>query len=169
MGRFFATVMSALEREQDRWFLWAPVLLGCGIALYFALSFEPAPLGAAGALVIATILRWRWREGSMAAIAGGALFAAVLGFVLAQGRAHFVAEPVIGSDRSALTVTGWIDLVEPREERGERLTIRVHEIAGLAEAHQPSRVRLRTFDADPTLRAGDAISVRAMLSPPSGP
>src|SRR5690606_31592144 len=169
MGQFFAAALGALEREQDRWFLWAPVLLGCGIATYFALTFEPAPLAAAGALLLAAIVRWRWREGSAAAIAGGAMFAAVLGFALAQGRAHMVAAPVIASERSTLTVTGWIELVEPREERGERLTIRVHDIAGLAPEQQPSRIRVRTLTADPTLRAGDAIIVRAMLSPPAGP
>jgi competence protein ComEC len=161
--------MGALEREQDRWFLWAPVLLGCGIATYFALAFEPAPLAAAGALAIAAIVRWRWREGSAAAIAGGALFAAVLGFTLAQGRAHFVAAPVIASERSTLAVTGWIELVEPREERGQRVTIRVHDIAGLSASRLPTRVRVRTLTADPNLKAGDTVIVRAMLSPPAGP
>ena len=46
MGQLFAAALGALEREQDRWFLWAPVLLGCGIAVYFALTFEPAPIAA---------------------------------------------------------------------------------------------------------------------------
>lgn len=169
MGQLFAAALGALEREQDRWFLWAPVLLGCGIAVYFALTFEPAPIAAAGSLLLVTILRWRWREGSVAAIAGGAIFAAVLGFALAQGRALMVAAPVIASERSTLTVTGWIELVEPREERGERLTIRVHDIASLAPEQQPSRVRVRTLTADPTLKAGDAVIVRGMLSPPAGP
>ncbi len=169
MGQLFAAALGALEREQDRWFLWAPVLLGCGIAAYFALTFEPAPLAAIGTLLLATIVRWRWREGSVAAIAGGAIFAVVLGFALAQGRAHMVAAPVIAGERSTLAVTGWIELVEPREERGERLTIRVHDIAGLAAERQPSRVRVRTLAAEPTLEAGDAIIVRAMLSPPAGP
>ena len=61
MGQFFAAALGALEREQDRWFLWAPVLLGCGIACYFSLTFEPAPLAAAGTLygVLAAGLRVR--------------------------------------------------------------------------------------------------------------
>lgn len=169
MGQLFAAALHALEREQDRWFLWAPVLLGCGIALYFALVFEPPTLVAAGALLIAVVLRWRWREGSFAAIAGGAIFATVLGFALAQGRAHLIAAPVISSERSTLTVTGWIELVEPREERGQRLTIRVHDIAGYSAARLPTRVRVRILATDPNLKAGDAVSVRAMLSPPAGP
>ncbi len=169
MGQLFAAALSALEREQDRWFLWAPVLLGCGIAAYFALTFEPAPLAAAGALALAAIVRWRWREGSLAAVAGGAIFAIVLGFALAQGRALFVAAPVIAGDRSTHVVTGWIELVEPREERGERLTIRVHGIVGLKTEQLPTRIRARTLTSDGSLKAGDAVRVRAMLSPPAAP
>ncbi len=169
MGQLFAAALGALEREQDRWFLWAPVLLGCGIAAYFALTFEPAPLATAGAITLAAIVRWRWREGSMAAIAGGAIFAIVLGFALAQARAHFVAAPVIAIDRSAHVVTGWIELVEPREERGERLTIRVYAIAGLGTEQLPTRIRARTLTAAGSLKAGDAVRVRAMLSPPAAP
>jgi competence protein ComEC len=169
MRQLFTAAMGALEREQDRWFLWAPVLLGCGIAAYFALTFEPAPLATAGGLAAAAIVRWRWREGSMAAVAGGALFAASLGFALAQGRAHMAAAPVVPAERSTRVVTGWIELVEPREERGARMTIRVHEMAGPGAMHQPVRIRVRTLAAVPTLKAGDAISVRAVLSPPAGP
>ncbi|MFN3743325.1 MAG: ComEC/Rec2 family competence protein [Hyphomicrobiaceae bacterium] len=169
MRQLFTAAMGALEREQDRWFLWAPVLLGCGIAAYFALTFEPAPLATAGALAAAAIVRWRWREGSLAAVVGGALFAAVLGFALAQGRAHMTAAPVISAERSAYVVTGWIELIEPREEGGARITIRVHEMAGLGATRQPIRIRVRTRAAVPPLKAGDAISVRAVLSPPAGP
>jgi hypothetical protein len=32
---------SILEAERSRWFLWAPVILACGIAAYFSLPIEP--------------------------------------------------------------------------------------------------------------------------------
>ena len=44
----------ALEREQDRWFLWLPVLFVGGIVAYFALDQEPDPRLAL-ALVLAAI------------------------------------------------------------------------------------------------------------------
>ena len=31
-----------LEAEQERWFLWLPVMFGAGIALYFLLPVEPS-------------------------------------------------------------------------------------------------------------------------------
>lgn len=169
MGQWIAAATRALEREQDRWFLWAPVMLGCGIAAYFALTFEPEPLVVGAALAVAVLMNWRWREGSAAALVGGVLLATVLGFALAQGRAHFVASPVIASERATLSVIGWIELVEPREQRGQRLTVRVHEIQGLAAARRPDRVRVRTLKEDASLQAGDAVTFRAALSPPAGP
>ena len=39
-----AAAARRLEAEQDRWFLWLPVLFGAGIALYFALPAEPPVL-----------------------------------------------------------------------------------------------------------------------------
>lgn len=169
MGQSFSAALGALEREQDRWFLWAPVMLGCGMALYFALTVEPPPIAAAALIAFAVILRWRWREGSLAALAGGITLAAVLGFGLAQWRAHFVAGPVIATERSSHRVTGWVELVEPREGPGQRLTIRVHAIEGLAAPLWPRRVRVRTLKKDTTIAAGDAVTLRATLSPPSGP
>ena len=41
----------ALEAEQDRWFLWLPVLFAGGIVAYFALADEPGPRLAAALLL----------------------------------------------------------------------------------------------------------------------
>lgn len=44
-----ARIVSLALAERDRWFLWTPVLLGFGIAVYFGLRAEPpAALGASG-------------------------------------------------------------------------------------------------------------------------
>ena len=39
----FLTLGHQALAERDRWPLWLPVALGTGIALYFALPFEPSP------------------------------------------------------------------------------------------------------------------------------
>jgi competence protein ComEC len=95
MGRWVTAALAAVEREQDRWFLWSPVMLGCGIALYFALTFEPPPLATAAAAVMAILIFWRWREGIAAALIGGVAVASVLGFALAQLRTHSVSAPLV--------------------------------------------------------------------------
>ncbi len=169
MGYWLTATLAALEREQDRWFLWAPVMLGCGIAVYFALTFEPPLPIATSAVAAAALLYWRWREGSLAALVGGVVLATVLGFGLAQFRSLSVAAPMVTGERVNLAISGWIELVEPREQRGQRLTIRVHTIDGLAPDQLPRRVRVRTLKEDTKLQAGDAVALRATLSPPAGP
>ena len=169
MGGWLTAALAALEREQDRWFLWAPVMFGCGIAVYFALTFEPPPLVAAAAAGAALLLYWRWREGGLAALIGGIVLSTVLGFGLAQLRTTSVAAPLVAGERVNHLVIGWVELVEPREQRGQRLTIRVHKIDDLAPGRLPHRIRVRTLKENTTLQAGDAVTLRATLSPPSGP
>ena len=54
----------SLEAEQERWFLWLPVLFGAGIALYFPLPTEPStwnallPVAASLALLLAGKRQW---------------------------------------------------------------------------------------------------------------
>ena len=40
-GRAVAWLARNLEDEQERWFLWLPVMFGAGIAFYFLLPVEP--------------------------------------------------------------------------------------------------------------------------------
>jgi hypothetical protein len=40
-ARLAMGLRSILEAERSRWFLWAPVILACGIAAYFSLPVEP--------------------------------------------------------------------------------------------------------------------------------
>lgn len=54
-------VIKHFTRQRERLFLWAPVFLGLGIVIYFALRFEP-PLyvggaGAGASLVLIALLR----------------------------------------------------------------------------------------------------------------
>ena len=66
------TAVKALAGESDRRILWLPVFFGTGIALYFALTFEPvgwAGLGATGAAIALVSLLWRHPAGRDAAIA----------------------------------------------------------------------------------------------------
>lgn len=162
-------MLEAFEAEQDRWFLWVPVCFGLGIALYFALLFEPG-LAIAGAMpVSAFVLAFLWRHGVPALLITGALLAATLGFAVTKLRSDMVAAPVIARQTGPVAVTGWVELVEPRPARGQRLTIRVASIEGLTAAATPERVRVRTLVADPSLQPGDAIAVKSVLSPPAGP
>jgi competence protein ComEC len=167
--RLGTAFLETLATEQDRWFVWVPVMFGAGIALYFSLPTEPAHLAAVAALLLAVVLRVIWRAGAAAMLIGGALAATATGFAAAKLRTDWIAAPVLKRQSGPVDVRGWIELVEPRPSGGQRVTLLVSAITGLALEDRPQRVRLRLQGTNPALKAGDAVAVRAMLSPPAGP
>jgi len=167
--RLGARLLGTLESEQDRWFLWLPVLFGAGIALYFALPVEPSLIAAAAALTVTLTLRLVWQHGAMSVLLSGAAAAAALGFTTAKLRSDWVAAPVLTAQIGPLEVRGWVELVEPRPAGGPRLTLVVAGMERRPVREQPARVRIRVPEAGSDLKPGDAVSVRAILSPPAGP
>lgn len=169
IARAGTAIYEALTAQKDRFFLWAPVFLGLGIALYFSLETEPAagaaPL-AAGA-ILATGVMGR-RDPLARALCGFALLTA-LGFGVAQWRAHEVRTPLLLKEHGPAMVEGTILQIEPQEEgRGSRLILGDLVIEDLEPAATPRRVRL-ALRADGGLAAGDRIRALAALNPPSGP
>lgn len=163
------TVSDWLESERPAWFSWLPVALGAGIAGYFALPREPGLWAALAPLPVATVVWLACRRGSILAMLAGLLVAASVGLALAKIRSDRVAAPVLERRMGLVEVRGFVELVEPRQTRGERLTLRVTSIEGLAAEKLPRRVRIRTMSASAGLKPGDAVKVKATLAPPSGP
>lgn len=158
-----------LEAERDRWALWLPVLFGVGIGLYFALPREPALLAALMPLAVALTPAAMARSGLAAVVIGGAAIAVSGGFAAAKIRADLVAAPVLHRDLRNVEVTGYVEQIEPRPGRGQRLTLQVLSLAGLGPTERPWRVRVRTMTAIDGLRPGDAVRVKATLARPSPP
>jgi competence protein ComEC len=162
-------LLTALEAERDRWFLWVPVLFGLGIGAYFAWPTEPALWPLAAALAAALLLHGLWQAGGQALMLTGALAAGLAGLAAAKWRAEGAAAPVLARAVGPVAVEGWVELIEPRPARGERLTLLVHHIEGVPPEERPFRVRIRTLQATDGLRAGDGVRIQALLSPPAGP
>ena len=148
-------------------------MLGFGIALYFALPFEPslpylllaATLAAGCATAVyrsrANADEWLFR---LIMLAG---MLALIGFTIAALRAHQVAAPVIPYS-GVFKLEGTVTLVEPRS-RGARLTLKDLEFERLEDARSPAIVRFTVRNPAADIRAGDRITARARLQPPSGP
>lgn len=158
-----------LEKERARWFVWLPAAFGAGIAAYFALRVEPGFATAAALSVAALGLATACRKASLAHAAALALLAAALGFTVAKVRSEWVRAPVLAHEMRRADVTGVVELVEPRPGRGERLSIRVTDIARVAAAERPQRIRVRVMTRREALKPGDLIRLRATLRPPSPP
>ena len=168
MLRIGERLASALTAEQDRWFLWTPVLFGIGIFGYFRLPGEPHLLAALGPVLVVMALAAQLRRGALGLVLVNAAIALALGFAAAKLRTELVAAPVLERELRDARVEGFVEPVEPRPS-GQRLTIRVTALDQLAEAERPRRVRVRLMTAVPDLKPGDAIRLKAALAPPGLP
>ena len=164
-----AALAQCLSQERDRWFLWAPVFLGCGITGYFKLVWEPSPGIAFIPLVVVMTTALLLRAGTIQQFALAALLAVALGFAISKVRMHTVDAPILERRLTAATVTGTIERVEPRPARGPRVTILVRDLAGLPNYRRPHRVRVRILANNSNLQPGDVVRLKATLSPPPPP
>ena len=162
-------LVASLEAEQDRWFLWVPVLFGLGIVIYFSLSSEPHLLAALAAVPAALALALVWRQGVPAVIGTSAAIALAFGFAAAKVRTEWVRAPVLERQIGPVEVTGFVELVEPRATRGQRITLRVTKLGALDDETRPLRARIRTTNVTPGLKPGDAVRLKATLAPPGIP
>jgi competence protein ComEC len=163
-------VAFSLGREQDRWFLWAPVALALGIACYFALPREPW----LGALLFATGLfaflahSARRRVHSFLALTFLACLAG--GMLAGKLRAELVAAPVLEKPLVSADISGWIEELKPRQDGRMRIVLRVHEISGISAAKTSERVQITLRDDDAAIVVpGDSVRLKAYVQPPPEP
>lgn len=160
---------TALDNERQRFFLWAPVTIGLGIAAYFSLPVEPplwlslVPLAASLFLCLMT------GRGTLAASAVIAVLLATMGFALAKLRVESVRAPVLERQMRNAEVEGQVIQVEPRRPRGVRMTLKVISLASLPDDRRPEVIRVRTLSATPPLSRGDVVRLKATLAPPAKP
>lgn len=164
-GRY--SLAGQLESERARWFCWAPVFVGLGVLVYFALPFEPGLIGLVAVLIAFLALRAVWREGTYACVTGAILVAVATGLVAVKVRSEMVATSVVPHGLQEGRITGFVELVESREAGGIRLTLRPTSIEGLAPAAVPGRVRVSVKEpGDAGVLVGDHVGLDARLVPP---
>lgn len=158
-------------RQQGRWPLWLPVFLGAGIAVYFALPFEPdgrwgvlAAIAGAGLTVLGTQMDRR--------VTAGALYAAaalLLGFAASVARTNLVEAPVLTRDTGWVEIEGRVAESFVHADGRPRLLIAPSSISGFATAEMPALVRLSLRQDETGWRPGDRVRLRGQLSPPPRP
>lgn len=161
--------LAQLDRERSRWFGWVPVLIGLGAAFYFQLPDEPFAW-AIGLVLVVGMVALRLSDGDgLAGILTLSLVLVLVGFSAAKIRSEWVRAPVLERSLSAAEVRGFVERVEPHAKRGARLTIRPFSIPDLKAEALPFRVRVRVLKTIDGLAPGDAITLRAKLTPPPPP
>jgi competence protein ComEC len=156
------------EMEAGRGFLWLPACFGGGIVVYFALPREPS-LVAVFLVVLVLFASAAWNRHRVTAfrvlVAVATVATGTFGIKL---RTDMVATPMLVRETTT-SVTGWVAEAEASARGGTRLVILVHDIEGLPPASTPATVRVTVRSKAGGIAVGDALTMRARLSPPSGP
>lgn len=157
--------------QRGHLFPWVPVCLGFGVAIYFALKFEPTPwayVGLVAGCAVAALLAWWLRAGFGPLLLALALVAA--GVCLAGLRAHSFDAPVLGW-RYYGPVEGRIVGIDRSGSDAVRLTLDQVRLDDVAPSKTPERVRVSLHGQQGFIsaRPGLRVMMTAHLSPPGGP
>ena len=155
-----------IEAQRHQGLLWAPVALGTGIGIYFALKSEPGPLlvWALAALATALLSLAALRRNWPAALVG----LAIAGIALSGLHTRLAQAPVLDGIYYGPVSGRVVGLDRSASNRVRVMLDRVH-IPGRAEV--PFRVRL-VLAADPAATAltpGQRVMTTARLTPPPPP
>ena len=141
--------------------------MATGAAFYFSLAQEPSGIFATGLLAFATTAYGMARGRapiSFLAIAAACLWIAI-GFADAKWHTYRLATPTLSKSTGTVTLEGWVERVERRSPARHRLTLSVISIDRLAPADWPNRVRISVSSKAPMPLSGEAVRVRARLTP----
>jgi len=157
--------------QRGHLFAWAPVMVACGVGLYFALLVEPAPWMIGAAAAMAALLGVATRRAG--AVGGPLLWAGALmlaGFALAGARAHLGAGPVLGW-RYYGPVEGRIVAIDRSAADALRLTLDHVSLRDVSPWRTPARVRVSLHGTQGFIQPepGQWVMMSAHLSPPGGP
>jgi competence protein ComEC len=165
-----AALRGAALAERDRWPLWLPVGMGTGIAIYFALPFEPALAwaGVAGLLVIAAIFGVAVTQHAGLRVVLAAIAAIAFGFALAKARTEMVSAPVLAHKLGPVGLDGRIESAE-LHGKGIRFVLGAIRAKHLTPETTPARIRLSVRAETPLPPPGSWVHVTAVLMPPPAP
>ncbi len=162
-----APILQGWSRPSYQSFDWGVAAFAVGIAIYFALPFEPNIAGLAvicAVIGLGAIMADRFIVSLYPFVF--AMFLIVLGVGRASWHTHAVATPKLADYERIYEVTGWVE-AEERSRNGYRWRLRVDNIKGLSPDQTPKRVRVRAKTEG--FVAGDAVSVLTVMTPPPGP
>jgi len=167
------TLRAMLLSEYMQWWLWAPVMLGVGIAIYFALPTEPSWWWIILGLCTSTWIAWMAyrRDMLFVLLLSVSSSFALLGILVAKERVRTVEAPVLTHPLQFVAVDAIVREVIPQAQ-GLKLLLEDIWTDALTLAETPHHMRLtvRTKvlrdDQPYSVQAGDHVEMMAMLSPP---
>ncbi|MGI9388615.1 MAG: ComEC/Rec2 family competence protein [Boseongicola sp.] len=169
--RIFVRFAPFVDAQRGHLFPWAPVLLGLGVGVYFALPFEPSSLAinVLVGLALGLALIGCFTPASLR-FCIAVLVLMLLGVILASVRAHSVAEPRLNY-RYYGPVEGRIVGIDRSRSDAVRLTLDRVILADFPYDKTPTflRVSLHGEKSYFVPAIGQLIVLTGHLSPPAGP
>lgn len=162
------SLADALDRARPRAFALVPILIGAGVAGWFALPDDPGRAGlwaALGLAALSALLALRWR------MLGLGMMCLALGFAAAALRAERVAAPVLPFRYYGM-IEGRVVAVDRSYSDRMRLTLDRVMLEDVPAARTPARVRLSLHGAAEGIARpapGTLIRAKGHLVPPEGP
>ncbi len=171
MLRVLAWPMEALLSARGSLFAWVPIFIGAGVAMWFALPWEPAVpfyLCAGVTVMLAALFRWRGPHiGHPVAVAIGCI---ALGLLAPGLRVQMIDAPILGF-RYYGPIQGRIIEIDRSQSDALRLTLDQVVLDRVDPDRTPLRVRVSLhnetlfFAPDP----GQIVMLTGHLDAPQGP
>lgn len=160
---FWQNIKTQFEGEQNRWFLWLPVLFGIGIGIYFLLPFDISiwwTLGAIEILILlAIVFRFNLKVLSVLMIAG----MIVLGFTDIQLKAFYLSKNPGLDQAETVYVRGRIEKIDFNYRGSPRLWINDAEDFDGERNYGKVKITLRSKDSG--FKPGECVELAAHLMP----
>lgn len=150
-------------------FPWVPVFLGCGIAVWFGLPFEPGlrfyGVCVAGMLALIVLHRFGGEIWHPPVVV---LACVLVGMMAAGLRAHLVAAPML-EHRYYGAVQGRVINIDRSQSDALRITLDRVVLQDMPPAQTPLHVRISLHGQDVSFDPGQVVLLTASLAAPDGP
>lgn len=169
-AEFSAAARRDLARDLDegRGFLWWPVAVGFGEAVYLLLPVEPTRIDVSVLGLVVSLLALRVAKAhARFAFPATLTVLAVIGFALARISVEINAAPRLARERTHV-VFGVVEAVEDRGGGGARVLLRPVVMEPPPPDGLPERLRIVLRSAVAPL-PGEGLTMTARLTPPTGP
>lgn len=163
----FEKLRTSFFLEYEQYILMVPILLACGIGLYFSgnngFSVINAGILSSFFLISAMLIRKKLPFIQYILLA---MFFIISGYVIAGYRIYSVATVMLNEEVRPTNISATVERVHLYEDGKIRLTLKDAEIRG-AQPLNLINVRVNKFSEMPYV--GDKVRIRAGLMPPPGP
>ena len=163
MNIFTYRLEKILEQEQERIFLWLPVVFGAGIACYFCLPFEPSLWLPAVTIELLIIAAYMCRHQPEKLQILGWLAVFVLGFTNIQIRAHYLNRVPLSTEEQTTYLRGYVES-SGYNYRGKKYLI-LSDMQNFDGAPLEGKIRLTPLNLRENINTGDCVETVAVIRP----